>query len=204
MHVKRTLPGPEVPFDLAVFRRDLFLLSQPALVVTAPLKECAETSNERALHVQISAVSCKSNWVRRVGQDFEHPEESREFQKLKRRFASFADNEQVLADDHKRAVDVSSPDQSRGAALAVEEEYVLRCLGAELIMQWNTLPTTLQGEVFDTAGAAGKLLEATALRGQIARFLHKHKNDCGCNKLAPTEDTHSDARFGCGFVAVGR
>jgi hypothetical protein len=43
------------------------------------------------------------------------PEERREFQKLERRFASLADNEQVLADDHKSAVHVSSPDQSRGA-----------------------------------------------------------------------------------------
>src|SRR5580704_16735240 len=123
------------------------------------------------------------------------PEESREFQKLERRFASLADNEQVLADDHNSAVHVSNRDQSRGAALAVEEEYVLRCLGAVLIMQWNTLPTTLQREVFDTAGSVGKLLETAALRGQIARFLHKHKNDYGCNKLTPTEDTHSDARL---------
>jgi hypothetical protein len=121
------------------------------------------------------------------------PEKSREFQKLERRFASLADNEQVLADDHKSAAHVSNHDQSRGAALAIEEEYVLRCLGAALIMQWNTLPTTLQREVFDTAGSVGKLLETAALRGQIARFLHKHKNDCGCDKLTPTEDTFSDA-----------
>jgi hypothetical protein len=93
------------------------------------------------------------------------------------------------------AAHVSSHDQSRGAALAVEEEYVLRCLGAALIMQWNTLPTTLQREVFDTAGSVGKLLETAALRGQIARFLHKHKDDYGCDKLTPTEDTHSDARL---------
>jgi hypothetical protein len=91
-------------------------------------------------------------------------------------------------------------DQSR-AAQAVEEEYVLRCLGAALIMQWNTLPTTLQREVFDTAGSVGKLLETAALRGQIARFLHKHQNDHGCNKLTPTEDTHSDARLGAAALS---
>jgi len=127
------------------------------------------------------------------------PRESREFQKLERRFASLADNEQVPADDS--AVRVSNHDQSRGAALAVEEEYVLRCLGAALIMQWNTLPTTLQREVFDTAGSVGKLLETAALRGQIARFLHKHKNDYGCEKLTPTEDTHSDARLGAAALS---
>jgi hypothetical protein len=114
---------------------------------------------------------------------------------LERRFASLADNEQVLADDHNSAVHVSNHDQSRGAALAVEEEYVLRCLGAALIMKWNTLPTMLQREVFDTAGSVGKLLETAALRGQIARFLHKHKNDYGYNKLVLTEGTHSDARL---------
>ena len=130
------------------------------------------------------------------------PEESRELQKLERRFASLADNEQVLADDHNSAAHVSNHDQSRGAALAVEEEYVLRCLGAAtLIMQWNTLPTTLQREVFDTAGSVGKLLETAALRGQIARFLHKHKNDCGCDKLTPREDTHIDARLGAAALS---
>jgi len=128
------------------------------------------------------------------------PEKSREFQKLERRFASLADNEEVLADDHKSAVHVSGHDQSGGAALAFEEEYVLRCLGAALIMQWNTLPTTLQREVFDTVGSAGKLLETAALRGEIARFLHK-KNDCGCDKLTPTEDTHSDARLGAAALS---
>jgi hypothetical protein len=109
------------------------------------------------------------------------PEESREFQKLERRFASLADNEQILADDHKSAVQASNHEQSRGAALAAEEEYVLRCLGAALIMQWNILPTTLQREVFDTAGSMGRLLETAALRGQIARFLYKHKDDSGCD-----------------------
>jgi hypothetical protein len=129
------------------------------------------------------------------------PQESREFQKLERRFASLADNEQVLADDHNSAVHVSNHDQSRGVVLAVEEEYVLRCLGAALIMQWNTFPTTLQREVIDTGGSVGKLLETESLRGQIARFLHKHKNDYGCNKLTPTEDTHSDARLGAAALS---
>lgn len=86
-------------------------------------------------------------------------------------------------------------DRSRGAALADEEEYILRCLGAAIIMQWNALPTTLQREIFDTAGSVGKLLETAALRGQIARFLHKHKNDAGCNKPL-TEDPRREARFG--------
>ena len=35
--------------------------------------------------------------------------------------------------------------------LAEEEERILRCLGAAVIMQWNTLPTKLQKELFDNA-----------------------------------------------------
>jgi hypothetical protein len=61
-----------------------------------------------------------------------------------------------------------------GANLADDEEHVLRCLGAALMMQWNTLPTKLRTELFDNAGSMG---ETAALREQIACFLHKHKND---------------------------
>jgi hypothetical protein len=110
-------------------------------------------------------------------------DESRNFQKLQESLASRVDNEQGLADNYDNAVQVAEQDRSRGAALAAEEEHVLRCLGAAIIMQWSSLPTILQREIFDTAGSVGKLLETAALRGQIARFLHKHKNDAGCNKL---------------------
>jgi hypothetical protein len=44
-------------------------------------------------------------------------------------------------------------------------------------MQWNTIPTKLQRELFDTAGSLGDLLQTTELRGQIARFLHRHKDE---------------------------
>jgi len=71
---------------------------------------------------------------------------------------------------------------------------VLRCLGAAIIMQWNALPTSLQREIFDAAGSVGKLWETAALRGQIARFLHKHKNESGCIKLPLIEETVGDAR----------
>jgi hypothetical protein len=42
-------------------------------------------------------------------------------------------------------------------------------------MQWNTLPAKLQRELIDNGGAMGALLDTAALRGQIARFLHKYK-----------------------------
>lgn len=102
-----------------------------------------------------------------------------EYQNLHRSYSVMADNEQWLADHHAQTVH-SSTDASAGTdrgTLATQEEHALRCLGAALIMQWNTLPTMLQRELFDNAGSMGPLLDSQALRGQIARFLHKHKDD---------------------------
>jgi rubrerythrin len=104
-------------------------------------------------------------------------QQRREFKKLEQRFAVLAKNEQWLADRYQNTMHSLEQDQSKGATLAEEEEHVLRCLGAALIMQWNTLPTKLRRELFDNAGSMGELLETPALRGQIARFLHAHKND---------------------------
>jgi len=103
------------------------------------------------------------------------PDERREFQALERSFTALADNEQRLADNHDNTVRNRGVEQTDGAALAQEEEQILRYLGAALILQWNTLPQKLRRELFDNAGAMGELLETAELRGKIARFLHKHK-----------------------------
>jgi hypothetical protein len=103
------------------------------------------------------------------------PNDVRELQQLERSFTALADNEQWLSDNHDKTVHAA--EHQGGAALAADEERILRCLGAALIMQWNTLPTKLRRELFDNAGSMGELLDTAALRGQIARFLHKHKDD---------------------------
>ena len=102
---------------------------------------------------------------------------------------SLADNEAWLAENLDKMVRVqdgasAEPSDQRPYAMpasrviaAAEEERILRCLGASLIMKWNTIPAKLQRELFDTAGSMGELLDTAELRGQIARFLHKHKND---------------------------
>jgi hypothetical protein len=105
-----------------------------------------------------------------------NPAEILEFQKLEQSFTALADNEQWLADNHGKFIDASSKIDFTGAGIvAAEEEHVLRCLGAALIMQWNTLPRKLQRELFDNASSMGELLDTATLRGQVARFLHKHK-----------------------------
>jgi hypothetical protein len=52
---------------------------------------------------------------------------------------------------------------------------VLKCLGAALVSEWNSLPTDIQRRLFERA-AAGKSRPAAALKARIARFLHDHKD----------------------------
>jgi hypothetical protein len=61
-------------------------------------------------------------------------------------------------------------------SLSNEEEHILRCLGAAVIMQWNDLPTKIQRELFEHA-ILGELTHTAELKGQVARFLHQHKDD---------------------------
>jgi hypothetical protein len=63
------------------------------------------------------------------------------------------------------------------AALAEDEENILRCLGAAVIMQWSDLPTHIQRRLFANAASMGEPRHLSQLREQIARFLHGHKDD---------------------------
>jgi hypothetical protein len=113
------------------------------------------------------------------------PSEIREFQRSKQSFSDLAKNEDWLADKFDKMIrsrDVHAQGEVAGKrpdsdAVAETEEHILRCLGAAVIMQWNTIPTKLQRELFDTAGSLGDVLQTNALRGQIARFVHTHKDE---------------------------
>jgi hypothetical protein len=113
------------------------------------------------------------------------PSEIREFQRSKQSFSDLAQNEGWLADNFDKMIgspDIHSQDDVNGkrldgSAIAEIEEHILRCLGAAVIMQWNTIPTKLQRNLFDTAGSLGEVPKTVALRGQIARFLHDHKDE---------------------------
>src|SRR5437588_9431494 len=71
----------------------------------------------------------------------------------------------------------SESDRVTRAALAKEEEHVLRCLGAAVIVHWNDLPTKIQRNLFDHAISMGEPRYTAQLKERIARFLHSHKND---------------------------
>jgi len=112
------------------------------------------------------------------------PGEIEHLQQLEQSFLSLARNEDWLAnnlDKIIRSQDTRAteyPDEKISGRTAPEiEEHILRCLGAAVMMQWNTIPAKLQRELFDTAGSMGELLRTSELRGQIARFLHDHKDD---------------------------
>jgi hypothetical protein len=108
------------------------------------------------------------------------PNEVREFQKHEQSFTMLADNEQWLADNHDNLainLDKLVPCPEPSEATLAEEEHILRCLGAALIMQWNTLPTELQRVLVDNAGSMGELSDSDTLRGQIARFLRKRTGE---------------------------
>jgi hypothetical protein len=61
-------------------------------------------------------------------------------------------------------------------ALARDEERILKCLGAAVIMQWNDLPTDIQRNIFVDASSMSDPARQFQLKQQIARFLHEHKN----------------------------
>ena len=58
-----------------------------------------------------------------------------------------------------------------------EKEKILECLGVALIMRWGTLPTKIQRELFEHATSLADLAQTAPPKGQIARFLHNHKDD---------------------------
>jgi hypothetical protein len=99
--------------------------------------------------------------------------ESREFRAKERNCASPAANKEWLARDDDQAV----PASRQADCVHAEEEQILRCLGGAVIMRWTTLPRKIQRELFEHAGSIGDLLQTTELKGQIARFLHHHKDD---------------------------
>ena len=67
-------------------------------------------------------------------------------------------------------------DWEKRTALVQEEERILQCLGAAVIMRWNNIPAEVQRELFASAVLVSEPLLTAELKGQIARFLHSHKD----------------------------
>ena len=104
------------------------------------------------------------------------PNETIEFRDLEQTYTTMAENEEWMALHIDKTIQRRKKSEDR-TALAEEEEQILKCPGAAVLMRWNTVPTKLQRELFDCASSIGNLQQTTSLKGQIARFLHNHKND---------------------------
>lgn len=127
------------------------------------------------------------------------PGEIRKLQKSKQSLIHLAENEDWLAENFDKIIrsrdDAEMPIDR--ATVAKLEKHILGCLGAAVIMHWNTIPTKLQRELFDTAGSLGDVLQSAELRGQIARFLHDHKDEDSVtdhsSKLNMTKEESNDS-----------
>ena len=114
----------------------------------------------------------------------DNPKEASDLNRLRESFTRLAENEDWLALNFDKIIhsqdivpqhDADEKPVDRRTTAEIEE-HVLRCLGAAVVVQWNAIPTKLQRELFDTAGSLGDVLKTAALRGHIARFLHR-QND---------------------------
>jgi hypothetical protein len=72
---------------------------------------------------------------------------------------------------------VESPADLKVDQAPGDDKKILECLGAAVIMRWGTLPTKIQRELFEHATSLADLAQTAPPKGQIARFLHNHKDD---------------------------
>ena len=109
------------------------------------------------------------------------PAETAEYRDLQQSYTSFADNLEWLAanagktvsGDAKHAPEI---ERNKRRGERVEQERILRCLGAAVILNWNTIPTKLQRSLFEDASSMpGDQNEL--IRVALAKFLHDHKDD---------------------------
>src|ERR1041385_4456699 len=91
--------------------------------------------------------------------------ETRDFQVLEQRFIALANNEQWLADNYDKTLHGPNSEPPADLTIGDDEDLMLRCLGAAVVVQWASLPTKLKRELFDNATAVGELSETAARRG---------------------------------------
>ena len=105
------------------------------------------------------------------------PAEAREFRKLEQSYLTLAENEDWMAANLEK-IDRPGADENWyvDALQAQQGKHPLARPGADIATQSTAIPTEMQ-QLFDDAGSRGGLLQTATLRGQIARFLHKHKTD---------------------------
>ena len=110
------------------------------------------------------------------------PAETAEYRDLKHSYASHADNLDWLAENAGKTMSTGvrePPRRRRGDrdGAYAEQENILRCLGAAVMLNWNTIPTKLQRALFEAASSIQDSGRMAPLKDALARFLHDHKDD---------------------------
>jgi hypothetical protein len=90
---------------------------------------------------------------------------------------SFANRSDAQASQNGRSKRIPGVPASQEVDTPFDDERILRCLGAAVIMRWGSLPTKIQRELFEQATSLADLTQAAQRKEQIARFLHNHKDE---------------------------
>src|SRR4051794_32666732 len=99
------------------------------------------------------------------------PAEIREFRRLEQSYLTMAENEEWMAENLEKT---SSPGAEEDAVFTQQRKHTPGCHRTDVATQSTAIPAKIQ-QLFDDAGSTGGLLQTATLRGQIGRFLHKHK-----------------------------
>lgn len=106
------------------------------------------------------------------------PAEEAEYRDLKQSYGSLAENLDWLAVNSGKTVGSGKQPPRRQDAgrhdVYAQQENVLRCLGAAVILKWNTIPQPLQRALFE---AASSVEGEAPMKDVLAQFLHDHKDD---------------------------
>ena len=117
--------------------------------------------------------------------DARSPAETRMFRELKQSYLALAANMEWMAANRDKMIERHpegpAPEprkrQRDRPTAPADRDNILRCLGAAVIMRWNTVPTKLQRKLFEDASAIVDGQQIAPLREALARFLHDHKDD---------------------------
>lgn len=110
------------------------------------------------------------------------PAEIAEYRGLRQSYALHADNLDWLAANAGKTMSTEVRDPPRRKrrdrdGAYEDQENILRCLGAAVILNWNTIPTKLQRALFEAASSIQESGQAAPLKDALAQFLHDHKDD---------------------------
>jgi len=109
------------------------------------------------------------------------PVELAEYRDLQQSYIAFADNLDWLAANAGKTVTggangAPAAERRKRQAEHIDEEKILRSLGAAVILHWNTIPTQLQRALFEAASSI-QGARTPPLKDALAQFLHDHKDD---------------------------